>query len=295
MSHRSGTSSLQSFSGELSALVEKAESGIVSIRGPRMQTSGFLWKPGLVVTAEEALAEEGPFQVVLPGGETATAALAGRDPTTDVALLRLESQVGTPVALASPTLAAGQLAVAIGAVDGAPLAHFGMVAQAGPAWRSMRGGEIDARIELDMRLRRAGEGGLVLDAAGDAFGMAVFGPRRRVLVIPSATIERVAAALERNGRIPRGYLGVGLQPVALQGGEGQGAMVISVDPKGPAVAAGLHQGDIIVSWDDEPVRHMRRIMRHLGPESVGRTVALGIRRAGETRSLPLTIAERPEA
>lgn len=295
MSHSSRASKLQSLSGDLSALIAKTAPGAVSIRGPRMQTSGFLWKPGLVVTAEEALPEEGPFQVVLPGGETVPAALAGWDPTTDVALLRLESKAGTPVALASPTLAVGQLAVAVGAVDGAPLAHLGMVAQAGPAWRSMRGGEINARIELDMRLRRAGEGGLVLNAGGDAFGMAVFGPRRRVLVIPAATIERVATALERSGRIARGYLGLGLQPVALQDGEGQGAMVISVDPKGPAVAAGLHQGDIIVSWDEEPVRHMRRIMRNLGPESVGRTVALGIRRAGEARSLPLTIAERPEA
>ncbi|WP_204280305.1 hypothetical protein, partial [Raoultella ornithinolytica] len=67
------------------------------------------------------------------------------------------------------------------------------------SWQSMRGGEIDARIELDTRLRGTAEGGLVVNAAGQAFGMAVFGPRRRVLVIPSATIERVATKLESHG------------------------------------------------------------------------------------------------
>jgi S1-C subfamily serine protease len=95
----------------------------------------------------------------------------------------------------------------------------------------MRGGEIDARTELDLRLRQSAEGGLAFDVAGQAIGMAVFGPRRRVLVIPSGTIERVAAMLESHGRIARGYLGLGLQPVALQGGEGSGAIVMSVDPQ----------------------------------------------------------------
>jgi S1-C subfamily serine protease len=82
----------------------------------------------------------------------------------------------------------------------------------------LRGGEINARIELDLRLRRSAEGGLAIDPAGRAIGMTVFGPRRRVLVIPSATIARVAARLESHGRIPRGYLGLGLRLVAIEGG-----------------------------------------------------------------------------
>jgi len=157
----------------------------------------------------------------------------------------------------------------------------------------MRGGEIEARVELDLRLRRSAEGGLALDAAGQAIGMAVFGPRRRVLVIPSTTIERVAAKLESHGRIARGYLGLGLQPVAIEGGVESGAMVISVDPQGPGAAAGLYQGDIIVTWNSEPIRHVHSLLRALGPDSVGQTVTLGLRRAGETKRVPLTIAERP--
>ena len=155
--------------------------------------------------------------------------------------------------------------------------------------------EIEARIELDLRLRRSAEGGVTLNAAGQAIGMAVFGPRRRVLVIPSATIERVAAKLESHGRIARGYLGLGLQPVAIEGGDESGAMVMSVDPQGPGAAAGLYQGDIIVSWNSEPIRHVYSLLRALGPDSVGQTVTLGLRRAGETKQVPLTIAERHAA
>ena len=126
----------------------------------------------------------------------------------------------------------------MGAEDGAPTAALGVVSRAAGAWESMRGGEIDAGIELDPRLRQSAEGGLAFDVAGQAIGMAVFGPRRRVLVIPSGTIERVVAMLESHGRIARGYLGLGLQPVALQGGEGSGAIVMSVDPQGPGAAGG---------------------------------------------------------
>ncbi len=134
-------------------------------------------------------------------------------------------------------VAAGALAMAVGAEDGTPTAAVGVVSRAAGPWRSLRGGEIEARIELDLRLRRSAEGGPTLNAVGQAIGMAVFGPRRRVLVIPSATIERVAAKLENYGRIARGYIGLGLQPVALQGDGELGVMVMSVDPEGPGAAA----------------------------------------------------------
>jgi S1-C subfamily serine protease len=141
-------------------------------------------------------------------------------------------------------------------------------------------------------MRRNAEGGVAIDATGRAIGMTVFGPRRRVLVIPSATIERVAARLEKHGHIPRGYLGLGFQIVAIEGG-GRGVMVMNVDPQGPGAKAGVHQGDIIVTWNGEPVRHVRSLLRALGPDSVGQTVTLGLRRGGETKNVALTIGERP--
>jgi S1-C subfamily serine protease len=134
----------------------------------------------------------------------------------------------------------------------------------------------------------------VLDAAGGAIGMAVLGPRRRVLVIPAATIARVVTTLERHGRVARGYLGLGLQRVAIEG-EGSGVMVMSVDPGGPGAAAGIHQGDIVVAWNGEPIRHVPALLRTLGPDSVGQQVTIGLRRAGETRQFALTVGERPSA
>jgi S1-C subfamily serine protease len=168
----------------------------------------------------------------------------------------------------------------------------GVVAVAGPAWRSMRGGDIDARIALDLRLRHVAEGGLALDAAGQAFGMAVRGPRQ-TLVIPHATIERVATKLASDGRIARGYLGLALQPVRVEGGVG--AMVMAVEARGPGEAADVRQGDVIVAWNGQPLQGVRALSRALGPDSVGTIAELSILRAGSATTARLTIAERPAA
>jgi S1-C subfamily serine protease len=123
--------------------------------------------------------------------------------------------------------------------------------------------------------------------------MAVFGPRRGTLVIPAATIERVAARLLDKGRIARGYLGLGLRPVRLDDGR-IGAMAMNVDAGGPGAAAGMRQGDVVVAWDGEPVRGIGGIMRALGPDSVGRSAALSLSRGGEAVEVTLVIGERPQ-
>lgn len=282
---------LASLSSATADIVARAAPAIVSVHSHRHQATGFVWKPGLIITADEALADEGDVQIRLDDGSTKPATVAGRDHTTDVALLRFEGAIA-PARL-SPTIpAAGSLAVVVAADRGAPSAALGMVSLSGGGWRSLRGGEIDARIELDVRLRPRQQGGLALDASGAAFGMAVLGPRR-VLVIPSATIERVAARLETHGRIARGYLGLGLQPVRLE--DGLGAMVMDVDKAGPSATAGIRQGDVIVAVNDERLSGVRALLRSLGPESVGSTIDVAVRRGGEPASFKVTIGERPEA
>jgi S1-C subfamily serine protease len=288
----STTSALASFSSDLERLVETARPGVVAIQSHRARSSGFVWRPGLIVTADEALAEDGDVTVTLPGGDVVPAEIVGRDPTTDVALLRVATGATVPVALHTAPVKAGALAVVVGARSSDVLAALGSVSLAGPAWRSMRGGEIDARIELGLRLPRHAEGGVAIDATSKVFGMAVFGPRRRVLVIPAATVERVAAQLEAHGYVQRGYLGLGLHPVRIADG-GMGAMVMSVDAGGPGAAAGIGQGDVIFAWDGQPVPGIRRLVAALGPDSVGRTVALSIVRGGRPVELTLTIGERP--
>ena len=285
-------SQVQDLSAAFARLVGIAAPSLVSIKSAHSRSSGFFWRPGLIVTAEEALSEEGDFTVTLPSGESLAARLVGRDHTTDIAVLRVDRSDLPPIPLETQAVPVGALALAVGAEDGAPTAALGMVSRSTGPWWSLRGGEINARIELDLRMRQSAEGGVAIDATGRAIGMTVFGPHRRVLVIPSATIERVAARLEKYGHIPRGYLGLGFQLVAIEGG-GRGVMVMKVDPQGPGAKAGVHQGDIIVSWNGEPIRHVRSLVRALGPDSVGQTVTLGLRRGGETKNVPLTIAERP--
>lgn len=282
---------LSSLSSALADVVARIAPSIVSVHSHRSRSTGFVWKPGLIVTADEALADEGEVQIGLPDGSRTAATIAGRDHTTDIALLRMDANIA-PVKLTATVPTLGTLSVVIAADRDAPSAALGMVSASGTSWRSLRGGDIDARIELDVRLRFSQQGGLALDASGDAFGMAVLGPRR-ILVIPTATIERVATQLEARGRIARGYLGLGLQPVRLE--DGVGAMVMNVDKTGPSAAAGIRQGDVIVAVNDQKLSGVRALSRTLGPTSVGTVVEVALRRGGEPVSFKVTVGERPEA
>ena len=294
MSDPSASSLLPSLSASLAAIVRDVAPSLVSVESGRARSTGFSWRPGLIVAAENALADDGEHSIIAHDGVSSAARIVGRDPSSDVALLRIERTdlMKAPPSAAAPS--AGALAVVAGAREGAACAALGIVSFAGPQWRSLRGGVIDARIELDAPLARASEGALALDASGQALGMAVFGPRRRTLVIPMTTIDRVADLLATKGRIARGYLGLGLQPVKLDDG-GTGAMAISVDLKGPGAAAGVRQGDIIVAWNGEPVRGVHQLVRALGPDSVGGVVRLSLRRGGKPIETTLTIGERPES
>lgn len=285
---------IESISAALEGMVAGLAASVVSVTSERMQASGFVWRSGRIVTSDEGLAEEGEVRLTLAGGETVAAQVVGRDPSTAVALLKVDRSDLRPVAMAATIPSAGALVVAVGAEVGAPTAALGLVSLSRGPWQSMRGGEIDARIELDARLRRAAEGGLALNAAGQPFGMTVFGPRRRVLVIPAVTLGRVATRLETHGQIARGYLGLGLQPVTVESG-GSGVIVMSVDPKGPGAAAEIHQGDVLVTWDGKPIGGLQPLLRSLGPDSVGKLLVLELRRGGQMRQTKLQIGERPPA
>ena len=272
---------LHDVSAALEGVVAGLAPSLVSVISHRSRASGFVWRAGLIVTSDEGLADEGEIHIGLPGGEVIPATLVGRDPSTAVALLKVERTDLPTVALAAAIPAAGALVLAVGAEEGAPTTALGVVSVSRGPWQSIRGGEIDARIELDARLRGTAEGGLAVNAAGEAFGMTVFGPRRRALVIPSATLGRVASQLEAHGHIARGYLGLGLQPVTIEGGA-SGVMVMSVDAKGPGAAAGIHQGDGLVSWDGKPVAELPAIaaIARAGECREGRGGRVAARRPG---------------
>ena len=267
--------------------------------GQRAQRTATLWQPGVLITSEQGL-PDGDAAVVAPGGARSTIRLAGRDPGTNVAVFRTEMTGPALPAAADPQV--GGLALLLGAAeDGSPTARLAMVHRLGPAWDSMAGGLIDRLIRLDGRLMPSDEGGPVLDTAGRLLGMSTLGPRRRALVIPGSTVVRVVSALLSGGKLDRGWLGLGLQPVAIPAGLQQaagrdaGLMIVSLAPHGPAEQAGVLPGDILLDVDGAPAAHPRAVARALVGGRVGEAAALRLLRAGQPIGLSVTIASRPAA
>lgn len=287
---------LSQVSEALAARAAAARAGVVAlVPDCAPPSSGILWRPDLVVASEQALPRKGTLRVPLPDGHAVEATLVGRDPGTNVALLRLAepAEVALPES-AEPVLGALVLLLAGDGVGGAAV-RLGLVRSLGPAWHSRAGGRIDRRILLDARLGRAEEGGPVLDAAGKLIGMSTRGPRGSALVIPAATIARVVEPLLASGRVARGWLGVALQPVAVpeqQAPSGRGLMIMGVTQGAPAAKAGLLTGDILIALDDIVTTHPARLAERLGPDSIGRSCTATLIRAGAPLSLAVTIEAR---
>ena len=296
------TDQLVQFSDALAARVEFTKPTAVALRlAHERYVSGIVWRPEAIVASEQSLPRRDEFEVVIAGGAVTTAKVAGRDSSTNIAVLRVQE----PLASSSITTSearAGAVVIAIGADGtGGASARLGVVNTAGPEWHSSRGGLIDRRITLDVRLARSEEGGPIFDAAGNCIGMSTFGPRGQVLVIPAATINRIVPTLLKDGRVARGWLGVTLQAVAVPDAlretvdQSSGLMVMSVVENGPAAQAGIVAGDIIVSVDRTSTHRFRKIARYFGSESIGRKAELRVIRSGAVITVKTTIAERPVA
>jgi len=299
------TNPLVALSDHAAQLVERAGSSIVAVHGGgRRSSSGIHWRSGVIVTAEEVLEQDEGIKITLPGGRLVDASLVGRDPSTDVAVLRFQPD-GLPAASTADTaqLRPGHVVLAVGNQEGGSVASLGIVATVGGPWHSLRGGTIDNLIRVDLALSPAAEGGALIDAQGRVVGMAVLGPRRRVLAIPTSTIDRVVDQLLAKGHVFRGYLGAGLQPLrrgrptndTQPAGSGRGVLVVSIDSDGPAAGAGLLVGDIVMTWNAKPIDRVRDVMHLLGPDSVGTTVDFQLIRGGAPMALKIVLGNRPLA
>jgi S1-C subfamily serine protease len=293
---------LTQFSNALATRAEAAKNAVVAVRlRHERHITGMVWRPDLVVVSEQSLPRKDDFEAVAAGGSVLAARIAGRDPATNIAVLRLAGSIAAP-SIAAGEARTGAVALAIGADGtGDKSARLGLVNLAGAEWHSSRGGLIDRRIVLDLRLGRREEGGPVLDAAGACLGMSTFGPRGQVIAIPTATIERIVPLLLKDGRIARGWLGVALQPVAVpdalreSADQSSGLMVMSVVENGPAAQAGILAGDIILTVDGTSTRRFRNIAKHFGSDSIGRQADVRLIRSGAVMTVQTTIAERHAA
>jgi S1-C subfamily serine protease len=290
---------LTAFSEALIERTRRARPLVASIAAQgRRSYSGTLWRKDLVIASEQAFPDVGEANVTLADGKVFAARVAGRDPGTNIVALRLDGTPDpAPVTAGEPH--PGALALALGADESGISARLGVIHTVGSSWHSRRGGRIDRRITLDMTLSGWEEGGPVLDASGGLLGMSTLGPRRRVLVIPSATVEAVLEPLLTKGRVERGWLGLALQPVlvpeALQSeaGGSRGLMVMGVAKDGPAAQGNVHLGDILVAIGGQNVTSPTMLAQRLGPDSVGQQIELRLIRAGGLLSLHAQVGVRP--
>jgi len=291
----------------LSDLSQALETEVAAARGlavavrnaSHRHISALLWQPDVVVTSEQAVGNRDEYEVVTAAGATATARIAGRDPGTNLLVMRTDAPLAATT-VPRGTARVGSLTLALGAdAAGATTARLGLVSSVGPQWYSRAGGRLEQRIALDIRLRRTEEGGPVLDTAGALLGMSTLGPPGMVLVIPVATLERVVPQLLSDGQVPRGWLGLGLQPVAVPeplreaAGEAMGMMVMSIAAGGPGEVAGVKAGDILLTIDGASMRGLRRVIAQLDDESVGKSLALRLIRGGEVLTSNVVITARP--
>ena len=297
---------LQQVSEGLAAAVERGGASTVLVDARRrFPASGVVWGEGLVVTADHVIENEEAITVGLPDGATVSAQLVGRDPGSDLALLRVEG-VGiegapVPAATLAPDGSArvGQLVLAVGRpAKGGVQASLGVVSAVGGPWRTRRGGRIEGYLRTDTTFFPGFSGGPLVDAEGRVVGVDISLPRGGI-TITAKSVSAVVEALRAHGRVRRAYLGIASQQVRLPealaatfGEQRTGLLIVNVEADTPAAAAGLLVGDIVVTIEGTPVRDAEELRDALGPDRVGVTVRLALVRAGAPHDASVTLGER---
>lgn len=293
---------LHAFSQSLASIIERVAPSIVRIEARRRHgATGILWGPeGHIVTTHHAIENEGSITVGLADGRTAPAELVGRDPSTDLALLKADLPGLTPLEAAPlDDVKVGHLVLAVGRPGRTARATLGIVSAFGDTWRTYAGGRIDRYLETDADLPPGFSGGALVDTRGRFLGLLTAAlSRTAAVVIPGETLGRVTQALRQHGGIRRGYLGVGAQPVRLpqnlwaRAGSEHGLILLTIEPEGPADRAGLMMGDVLVSLGGQALHSIEELLGYLGDEKVGTQVQAKVLRAGEVRELPITVGKR---
>ncbi|HEY8693016.1 MAG TPA: trypsin-like peptidase domain-containing protein [Chloroflexota bacterium] len=288
----STNNSLTDLSNQLADAVEAAAKALVTVKGrARQSASGVAYAPGLVLTANHVLERDEDLSIVEPGGTSMPAQLVGRDPATDLAVLRVAGLELQPAAVASAAARTGQLVLAIGRPG--PMASLGIVSFVGGPLRTGRGLTLEQFIRTDATPYPGFSGGPLIDASGAVLGITTTAFGGAALAIPQALAWRVAAALTEHGTPKRGYIGISSQPVRLPAGSKQesGLLVVNVEDDSPASKA-LMLGDILISLDGQPADDTDDLLRLLSGERVGKAVKVEVIRGGKLETVELTVGQR---
>jgi S1-C subfamily serine protease len=295
---------LETIASEFASAADRAGGNVVAVHARRwMPTSGIEWKKGVIVTVHHGVQRDEDIKVLLDGGRTVSAKLAGRDPSTDIAVLRIqEGSSGAPQLGDSTSLRLGHLVLALGRTRrGDLVASSGIIGGISGEWRNRRGGKFDQHIRLDLVLYPGFSGGPLLNARGEVVGINTRGQGHgRAVTVPVATVNRVVEELLEKGHIAQPYLGIAMQQVEvpenmrskLPAQTRVGLLVMHVENGGPAEKAGALLGDVLFEVGGRKVEHVDAIQDSLATAKIGDVLQIKVIRAGEIKPLSITLGER---
>ena len=302
------TDQLTQFSESLADSVGAAASSVVQVHGAGRPASGLVFAPDIVITTMRALGREDGLHVRGHEGPVMEAQLAGWDPTTSLALLRVAGLAGAPITPATAQPRVGHLALAVGrSWSNAVSASAGIISVIGGPLRTGRRRAIDQVLRTTAPMHEGFAGGALVDTTGALLGV-ITSTRIRgtTVVIPASIAWKTASSVIEHGGLKRGYLGIAGQPVRLPANLSHpaglpaealakvGLLVAAVTPDSPAAAGGLLVGDIILALDANPIESPEDLFDLLWGNRVGSEVRLDILRGGVARQVPITVGERPK-
>ncbi len=287
----------------MASAVEKTGNSVVLVNGRRrMPASGVAYKSNLILTADHVAEVDEDVQVFLPDGQEVIAQVAGRDASSDLALLRLEEEVLTPAQAASSDPRVGELVLALGRPGMSGLqASLGVISVVNGPARTRRGGMLEAFIRTDALPLPGFSGGALVNASGEVIGINTSGlAHGALLTIPMSQAAKIADTLAEHGGIQRGFLGIRSQTVDLPAGasgtlgreQNTGLLLVAIEEGTPAAESDLMIGDILVGLADNEISHHDDLFALLVGEFVGQKTAVQVLRGGELKVVEITVGER---
>jgi S1-C subfamily serine protease len=296
------TDTLAALSNGMADAVENVATAVVRVNGRRRRSgSGVVFAQNMVLTASHVLEREEDLSVETADGRTLSARFAGREHSTDLAVLNVDGLDIDPATPSEGDARVGQISLAVGSHSRGegPRATLGVVSAVGGPVRSRRGPRVERYIQTDATPYPGFSGGPLIDARGDVLGILVSGwGRGAAFAIPADIAWRTAGTLSERGSVKRGYLGILSQPVRLPNGQSLGLtqrgglLVVGVEDGSPAGRGGLIVGDILATLDGQPIEDTEDLLVLLAGDRVGRSVPVKLVRGGELTEVEITVGER---